>query len=190
LNSSSNLCEIWAVVSEGNQRAFSLLHTNLYPDLYCYIYRMLDDEETADDILQELFVKIWSKREQIGVIRNVRAYFFTAAKSMTINHIRKVKHEQIRLNESHFPFQTSSDEQLMIAKENTAELKNRIGETLNQLPARQKEIIYLKYFENMDYQKIALVTGIKYQSVINHVYRAFETLRADPAPKKYQELLA
>ncbi|WP_183574669.1 RNA polymerase sigma factor [Mucilaginibacter sp. X5P1] len=190
MNSASNLCELWVVVSKGDRQVFAQLHKNLYPGLYGYVFRMIDDEETADDILQELFVKVWSKREQIGVIKNVRAYFFTAARSMTINHIRKVKHEQIRLNESCFPFQTISDEQLMIAQENTAELKNRIGQTLDQLPARQKEIIYLKYFENMDYQKIALVTGIKYQSVINHVYRAFETLRADLVKKKYQELLA
>jgi DNA-directed RNA polymerase specialized sigma24 family protein len=48
---------------------------------------------------------------------------------------------------------------------------------LYTLPSRPREIIYLKYYEEMEYPKIAQLTGIKYQSVVNHVFRALQTLR-------------
>jgi RNA polymerase sigma-70 factor (ECF subfamily) len=137
----------------------------------------MKDEELVNDLLQELFVKLWQKRNQIGVIKNVKAYFFTASRSMAINHFRNIKSKTIRLEMMDMPEIDFSAEDIMITEEGNTELKIVITQALNKLPARQREIIYLKYYEEMEYQKIAEVTGIQYQSVINHVFRALQTLR-------------
>ena len=167
------------MASSGNQNAYNLIHENLYPGLYNYLFKMVKDDGVVDDLLQDLFVKIWCKRDQIGVINNLKAYFFTAARSMAINHFRKVKYQVSKLENFVQPEIGFSAEDILVSAEFDTELKYRTTLALNTLPARQREIIYLKFYEEMEYQKIAEVTGIKYQSVVNHVFRALQTLRAE-----------
>jgi RNA polymerase sigma-70 factor (ECF subfamily) len=162
---------------DGDHHAYSLLHKNMYPGLFSYLFQMVKDEDIVDDLLQELFVKLWQKRVQIGAIKNVKAYFFTASRSMAINHFRRVKSQSLRLEKLIQPEMEFSAEDILVSAEHDIELKGAMANALNALPVRQREIIYLKYYEDMEYQKIAQVTGIQYQSVINHVFRGLQTLR-------------
>lgn len=179
MNILSDQSNLWIATVAGDQDAYALLHKSLYPSLYHYLLKMVKDEELADDLLQDVFIKIWTKRVQIGEMKNVKAYFFTAARSTAINHFRRVKLVNEKLErypelELELEF---NQEDVIIAAELNSNLKLVITEALNNLPARQREIIYLKFYEDMDYAKIAEVTGIRYQSVINHVFRAIQTLR-------------
>ncbi len=162
----------------GDHDAYASLHQSLYPGLHHYLFKMIRDSDVVDDLLQELFVKLWRKRDRIGTIKSVKSYFFTAARSMAINYFRQIKSQSLRLANFVQPEMEFSAEEIMISGEINTELKTFMVDALNQLPARQREIVYLKYYEEMDYQKIAEVTGIQYQSVINHVFRGLQTLRA------------
>lgn len=190
MNQSIHLSDLWSQVVADNQHAYALLHKDLYPGLYNYLLQMVKDEEIANDLLQELFVKLWHKRKQIKVINNVKAYFFTACRSMAINHFRKIKTQISKLEylaQTEFTF---SPEDILVAAEEGTHLKNTMDIALNALPARQREIIYLKYYQEMEYSKIAEITGIRYQSVTNHVFRALETLRAKFGQFKSEEVFA
>jgi len=165
------------MATNGDHDAYALLHKNMYSGLFSYLFQMVKDEDIVDDLLQELFVKLWQKRAQIGTIKNVKAYFFTASRSMAINHFRRVKSQSLRLEKLTQPEMDFSAEDIIMSAESDTELKGLMANALNALPVRQREIIYLKYYEDMEYQKIAQVTGIQYQSVINHVFRALQTLR-------------
>lgn len=159
------------------------MHTSLYPSLYGYVLQIVKDVELANDLLQELFVKLWHKREQIGAIGNVKAYFFTASRSMAINHFRKVRSQNTRLENFTREEVDFSAEDIMVSAEEDKQLKYKMRAALNTLPARQREIIHLKYFHGMEYQMIADVTGIRYQSVINHVFRGLQALRTQFRPE-------
>lgn len=181
-NNLSELFNLWEAAMGDDQQAYTELYTDLYPSLYGYILQIVKDDELANDLLQELFVKLWHKRRQIGTINNVRAYFFTASRSMAINHFRKVKSQSSRLENFIQPEVDFSAEDLMISAEDDKQLKYKMRVALNMLPVRQREIIHLKYFHGMEYQMIAEVTGIRYQSVVNHVFRGLQTLRAEFIP--------
>jgi RNA polymerase sigma-70 factor (ECF subfamily) len=189
LNQSANLSDLWAMASADDHHAYNLIHKNLYPGLYNYLFQMVKDDDVADDLLQDLFVKIWDKRKQIGVINNLKAYFFTAARSMAINYFRKVKLQASKLENFIQPEIAFSAEDILISGEDDMGLKERMTLALNTLPARQREIIYLKYYQEMEYQKIAEITGIQYQSVVNHVFRALQTLRAEFQLQDRKELV-
>lgn len=176
------------MASGGDQHAYALLHKNMYASLHGYLLKIVKDEDLVDDLLQELFVKIWQKRNQIGAIRNVKAYFFTASRSMAINHFRQIKSQNTRMEKFMQPDMDFSTEDIIMSTESDTELKSIMANALNSLPVRQREIIYLKYYEDMEYQKIAEVTGIQYQSVINHVFRALQTLRTTFKNAKAEEL--
>ena len=70
-----------------------------------------------------------------------------------------------------------SPEEIVVRNEEYLSLQNKIAALLNELPKRQKEVIYLHYFEEMDYAQIAEVMGIHYQSVLNLTQKALQKLR-------------
>lgn len=182
------LSELWEAALNDDHRAYSLLYTNLCSALHSYLLQIVKDDELANDLLQELFGKLWHRRKQIGIVYNVKAYFFTALRSIAINHFRKVKFQTSKLEHFIQPEIDFSAEDILVSAEENVQFKYKMGVALNTLPARQREIIHLKYYEGMEYNKIAELTGIRYQSVINHVFRGLETLRAEFRPYKTKEV--
>jgi len=179
----SGIYNLWETAAADDDQAYALIYTCLYPPLYKYLSQIVKDDELANDLLQELFVKLWDKRKQIGPVSNLRAYFFTASRSMAMNHFRRIKSQTASLEHFSQPKTIHSAEDVLVNKEENKELKYKMELALNSLPARQREIIHLKYYQGMEYEKIAEVTGIQYQSVINHVFRGLQTLRTEFKPQ-------
>jgi RNA polymerase sigma factor (sigma-70 family) len=180
LNNTIELSKLWDAVCLGNQEAYGTLHTQLYPGLFSYVRSILKNEEEANDLLQDMFVKLWLKKESIGKIDNVKSYFYTAIRSIALNYIRQVKLRESKLDDlaSIIDIQFSAED-IITEKETSLKLKKTITAALNKLPSRQREIIYLRFYESLDYTQIVEVTGIKYQSVVNHIHRAVQSLRED-----------
>jgi len=176
---SEKLCVLWAGTLQGNENDFAQLHAKLYPKLFTYGYRMLLDEDLTDDLLQDVFIKFWEQKQKIGAIKNVEGYFYRASRSSILNHIRQQKHRASKLNLHHFSDVDCSVEELIVGDESENQLKFVVSTALETLPNKQKEIIKLKFFEDMEYIQIAELLGMQYQSVINTVYRATQVLRQD-----------
>ncbi|HMI05810.1 MAG TPA: sigma-70 family RNA polymerase sigma factor [Pedobacter sp.] len=171
------LIVLWNSTRDGEEKAFALLHKELYPCLFSYIVKMIKDEDSANDLLQDLFIKFWQNKLRIGYILNVKAYFYKSARSIVLNHIRSTQLKQSKLDAMPVTEFEFSHEELIIADEFDSELKGVILNTINKLPARQREVIHMHFFQNLEYTEIAEITGIKYQSVVNHIYRAVQVLR-------------
>ena len=169
--------KLWDDVCNGNQGAYATLHFHLYPGLFTYVKSILKDEDQANDLLQDMFIKLWLKKTSIGKIENVKSYFYTSIRSIALNHIRRTKLQDTKLASLIFADIQFSAEDVITERESNIRLKAVISNALNRLPPRQKEVIYLRFYESMDYNQIVDITGIKYQSVINHVHRAIQTLR-------------
>src|SRR5260221_6676537 len=168
----------WLRSLEGDTHAFHNIHRELFGGLYHYALKLLQDGEFANDAVQELFVKLWVKRGSIGVLKQVKPYFFTALRRQAINQLRNHRLRQLRLNGLPGPGIDFSPEEIVVKDEEYLSLQNRIAALLNDLPKRQKEVIYLHYFEEMDYAQIAGVMGIHYQSVLNLTQKALIKLRS------------
>lgn len=177
LNKAIELSNLWEQVCLGNEKAYSSLHYQLYPGLFVYAKNITKDEDVTHDLVQELFIKLWTKKAIIGQIANVKAYFYRATRSIVINHLRSIKNQESKLNSMVSVDIQFSAEDIITTEETSLELKRSIEGALNKLPSRQREIIYLRFYEDMDYTQIVAVTGIKYQSVVNHVYRAVQVMR-------------
>lgn len=178
-NQSAHYAELWNQVCSGNQHAYASLHRQLYACLYLYAKRIVNDDDDADDVLQELFVKLWDKRATIGKIQHVKSYFYRALRSMAINHLRRLKRlETKNQNFSLVDLELSAEDNLM-ATERIYEQQVILKNALIKLPVKQREIVYLRFYEGMDYSQIVEITGIRYQSVLNHIHRAITLLRAE-----------
>jgi RNA polymerase sigma factor (sigma-70 family) len=139
----------------------------------------LNDEALADDAVQDLFIKIWNKRTSIGELQKVKSYFYTALRRQVLNQLRDLKLRHLNITLAAQPDIEFSQEEILVKKEEDADLKEKILELLNALPKRQREVIYLHYFENMSLSQITEVMEINYQSVLNLKQRALQHMRSE-----------
>lgn len=177
MNKVYELRELWDNSIKGEKHAFALLHQALYPCLFNYAVKMIRDEDLTDDLLQDLFIKFWKNKLRIGSIENVKAYFYRSVRSMILNHIKSSQLKAAKLEAMPEPDLEFSKEDIMLIQEVNAEASSAMAAALNKLPARQREVIYMHFYEELEYTQIAEITGIKYQSVVNNVYRAVQVLR-------------
>lgn len=163
---------------DGDTNAFHSIHGELFHGLYDYALKLLQDAQLAEDAVQELFVKVWVKRAVIGPLQKVKPYFFTALRRQVLNQLRNRQSRELRIGLLPRPDIDFSPEEVVVRNEEYATLQAKIAAVLNELPKRQKEVIYLHYFEEMDYNQIAEVMGIHYQSVLNLTQKALRKLRS------------
>jgi RNA polymerase sigma factor (sigma-70 family) len=168
----------WLRSREGDNHAFYEIHSELFGGLYNYAHKLLQDKDLANDTVQELFVKVWMKKEQIGEIDKVKPYFFTLLRRQILNQLRNLRLHYLKISMMARPDIDFSPEEIVVKNEETRSLQNKITELLNELPKRQKEVIYLHYFEDLDYTQIAAIMGINYQSVLNLTQKAMQKLRS------------
>ena len=172
------LSDWWQQSLEGDSRAFYHIHRELFKGLYNYAMKLLQESDLANDAVQELFVKIWTKRATIGKLQKVKPYFFTALRRQILNQLRNLQLRELKISRIPRPDIDFSPEEIVVKNEEYLSLQKKISELLNELPKRQKEVIYLHYFEEMDYTQIAAVMGIHYQSVLNLTQKALQKLRS------------
>ncbi|MES1159306.1 MAG: sigma-70 family RNA polymerase sigma factor [Bacteroidota bacterium] len=168
----------WQQSLEGDNQAFYYIHRELFKGLYNYALKLLQDNDLASDAVQELFVKIWTKRESIGSLQRVKPYFFTALRRQILNQLRNLHLRELKISRIPRPDIDFTPEEIVVKNEEYLTLQKKISELLNELPKRQKEVIYLHYFEEMDYVQIAAIMGIHYQSVLNLTQKALQKLRS------------
>jgi len=171
---SKELSKLWDKACTGDQKAFSA-------KMYSSVKSMVKDKALTDDILQDTFMKLWSRREAIGKVENVAGYFFAATRSMCLNYIRaseamELKWESIEVSKFRDPVQ-SSIEETITERETNLRQKEIVQAALKSLPARQRKIMMLRFNKRLDHNEIGEITGLRYQSVANYLYRAVQTLR-------------
>lgn len=171
---------VWQQLKQGNKRAFTQLFKKYYAPLYDYgIHIVKNQNELLKDTLQDLFTEIWAKRNRLGEVNHVKTYLF---KSFRRNLLRALKKQRKFLllfdNRRVQPDAFSlSIEDLMISKEIYSENQQKIEDAFQKLTTSQKEIIYLKFKDNLDYEEIEEITSLKYQSIRNAVHRALKSMR-------------
>ncbi|WP_295127473.1 RNA polymerase sigma factor [uncultured Chitinophaga sp.] len=165
----------WEAVLNGDTQAYAHVHELLHPVLYRYAFAMLNDDALANDVVQDLFIKIWFRRERIGMLQSVKAYFLISLRRQTLNQLRSLRRLQILApTEPDIEF---SAEDIIIEEEHKQDLRDKLARYLNELPKRQKEVVYLYYYEELSYEEIAAIMEINYQSVLNLMQKAIKQLR-------------
>ena len=173
-----HLKSCWQRCLAGNNTAFALIHATLFDGLYNYAFKLLGDQSLADDSVQELFIKIWQKRSSIGDIEKVKPFFFTSLRRQILNQLRDKRSKQQKIDSLPEPEIEFTQEEIIIKKESDSGLKEKILQLLNTLPERQREMIYLHFFEEMPLAQVADVMSVNYQSVQNLKQRALQNMRS------------
>ena len=161
-------------LQKGDVSALEELYQQYHPELYLYALKLTNSQDLAKDAIQDTFVAIWKYRSNLAKANSMRFYLLQALRNQCLKILKKRKRFLSIGPVS--PEMTIQPEELKL-KDTSRETKQKITQALNSLSNRQREIVYLKYYENLDYQEIAKLLSINYQSVVNHVHRAIVRLR-------------
>lgn len=181
--------ELWQRFRAGDERALGELARVHYPSLYNYGLRLTTDSELVWDTIQDLFLELWDHRETIGNAVFVKTYLL---KALRYKLLKILAHQSpIQFDESepvNMPFSASIEEEII-----DNELHNEQSRLLHQLMAglnkRQQEVLYLRFYQNLDNHEIAQIMGMERQSVANLLYRTFKELRSQWSPDLLMSLL-
>lgn len=169
---------IWEKFVAGDKEAFAFFYNMHLSSLYRYGTKLCCDDDQVKDAIQEVFLDVYLKRKSIRSDEgNLRWYLMAALKH---NLIKKMKKARSRAGSEQevLAFEPEySIEKRIIEKEEEAERNQRIAEVLQSLPSGQKEALYLRFNESMDYREIAGILNITVESVRKQVYRALCTIR-------------
>ncbi|PST83928.1 RNA polymerase subunit sigma-24 [Pedobacter yulinensis] len=173
---------LWQGLCDGQPEAFDGLIRSFSKSLFGYGSRFCQDRDLVKDCLQELFVELWNKRSSLPLPRSVKGYLFIALRNRVLREQGRW-HKRTSLEEENFNFLVEySIEEQIIAHTEDLELARKIKMLLDRLPARQKEIVYLRYYENLDYDAIASLMQINKQSVHNLLQKAYKSIRVEWVP--------
>jgi len=169
---------VWMRFKSGDQEAFAILYNHHIDPLYHFGTKLCKDTETVKDSLQELFLELYLKREKINVgPENLKYYLLLALKRNLIKKMKSGRMSSQRWLESVDFEPEYSIEFQIIKQEKEAEISQKIVKTLKQLPSKQREAIYLRFNESLEYSEIAKILDINVESVRKQVYRAIMTIR-------------
>ena len=169
---------LWFSFISGNDASFTILFKRYYPYLHNYGLKLCGNINLTEDSLQEFFLYLYEKRNSLSAIHNFKTYLFVSYRRKLLESIKKTTEQQyVDIENVYVSDIEFSHEEIMIQKEFTAIKAKKLADILNNLSARQKEIIYLKYYSDLSNAQIAEVTGLNYQSVLNTLQKAFLKIR-------------
>lgn len=170
--------ELWNAFRGGDARALAILFETYYEALYHYGLKLTGDEDLVKDCIQNLFQKLWRRREGLRAVQVVKAYLFKALRRHLGDETTLLKKHRHLLPAYTDSFEvTYSHEEFLIAQQGDAEQSARLLAALNQLSKRQREALYLKFFDGFTYERIAEVMSLNVQSVRNLIFNALQVLR-------------
>ena len=171
--------ELWNAFRAGDDIAFGKIARQYYRSLFTYGAKFSKDREFVKDCIQDLFLELWAKRETIGDTDFVKFYLLKSLRRKIHRESQKQQwqpdDEELNFEAEHIG-ETSIEQQIIEIETNEAMLK-MLNQQITLLTKRQQEIIYLRFFENLDNESIAQVMSISKQSVANLLYRAIQELK-------------
>jgi RNA polymerase sigma factor (sigma-70 family) len=187
-----NGLDLWQRFQIGDTAALEQLMVQNFTLLFRYGTKFSSDYNFIKDCVQDLFLDLWSRREHLSEAVAVKAYLMASLRRRLHRGMISQKwlaDNAVNIDTLHFEIEFSIEESLIL-EESTQELASEIKVCLEQLPKRQKEVVYLKFYENLSREEIAEVMGVNPQSVSNLLQAAYKYLKANWKAEHYMLFLA
>ena len=171
------LSERWIMFCAGDITAYGDLVDYNFNSLYHYGTRFSMDKDLIKDCIQDLFMDIWEKREKLDHIIAIKPYLFQSLRNNLIARLKKQsRFSDLSVNEELFSNDISPESKWIT--DEIYELNNsRLLNGIEALPKRQREALYLKYYEDLSHEEIAGIMGLQRQAVANYIHYGILKLR-------------
>lgn len=158
-------------IAAGDNEAFKTLFEMFYPKVKIFLVKFLKDENAAEDIAQDIFVKIWTYREALPDIRSFNTYLYRMTRNAALNHLRG-NHSKIDISKM-----SVLDDKDIEAEYQTKEKELLIRLTVENMPPQRQRIFKMSREQGLSNDDIALKLGISKKTVENNITLALKDLR-------------
>lgn len=162
-------------LKEGDIRSFDFLFSKYYKDLVLFCNVFLKDQSHSEDIVQDIFVRLWENRENLRIESSLKGYLMTSAKN---NCFEELKHQEVVRNHQDYVMYRNDvldydTEHYMLY----TELNDRLQEAMQKLPEDMRIIFEMNRFKNLKYREIAEKLNVSVRTVENKISKTLELLR-------------
>lgn len=169
--------QIWDDVLQGSKAAYSFMYEKYARPLYNYGYKIAQDRQLTEDCLHDVFLTILETRERLGHTDSIKFYLMRSLRRQIIRRIQVQQRFQEGQDQAIGFTVAFQYEPTWLDAQISREQSETILRELNQLPARQKEALFLKFFDNLSYDEIAGIMGIETTSAYKIIYKAIAALQ-------------
>ncbi len=148
---------------------YEVLFYKMRDKLFRYALRFVKDGESAEDVVQDVMVKLWQKREESDQIENIEAWLMVLTRNRSLDILRKVKDNYVSMDEA---YTVSDNEPKADTLMENADFMAQLDDCLKQLPEKQRTIFHLREIEQMSYEEIAQMSGFNLDDVKVSLFRA------------------
>jgi len=178
-------------VKAGDELSFELLLRKYRSPLVHFLYRMVGDTATAEDLAQEVFLRVYRARKQYAPSAKFTTWMFRIATNVALNERRDGRHRQMEISMDQTVERGNDDSPTLEVADRQPGIEHELMErdraaairrALNVLPEKQRVAVLLHKYQEMDYDEIARVLGCSESALKSLLFRAYETLRVSLAP--------
>ncbi len=174
---------LWNLLRAGSGEAFEQIFRHYYPSLLNYGLRFNKDEEEVKDCIQILFMNIWERKAFLGNSDSIRNYLLASLRRLILKRA-KANPLTIALDDDESLFHVElSAEMKMIHDQTLKENVISLQKAIQNLPARQKEALYLRFYNDQSFAEIARIMNISTRAVYKLIYKALDALNEELAPQ-------
>lgn len=158
----------------GSADAFEQIFKSHFNRLHAYAYTIVKDEIMAEEMVQQVFYKLWEKKDEISIQQSVTAYLYRSVYNESINYLR---HNKVKAAyQSHATYMPAHPENAS-GRAALHELQYHLNAALKELPQQCRTIFQMSRFEDLKYREIAEQLGISIKTVENQMGKALRLLR-------------
>jgi RNA polymerase sigma-70 factor (ECF subfamily) len=175
-------------VKAGDDASFNLLLQKYRTPLINFLFRMVRDSATAEDLAQEVFLRVYRARKQYSPSAKFTTWLFRIATNLALNSVRDNRHRQMDVSidapveEDETPLQLPAREMRIDEHMIERDRAEFIRQAISSLPEKQRVAVLLHKYEEMDYAEIAKILECSESALKSLLFRAYETLRVQLAP--------
>lgn len=175
-----------ASLKKGNKAAFKTVFELYEKRLYYFIHSITKSDYATEEILQEVFIKIWTKKETIDIRLSFDAFIFTIAKNATFNYLRSIANQESLKKEywKNLSFLNEETENTILL----GEYEEIVNDILQQIPTQKRSVFVLSKQQGKSNEEIADLLGITQKTVKNHLWKTLQIIRTELKPHMAESL--
>ncbi len=140
--------------------------------LYRIAYRIVQDAANAEDIVQDTFIKLWNKRDEMESVDNTEAFAIVILRNTCLDYLRKTKNDRYTDYDTDMPETTSLTKQIELQDE-----AEKVKHLINKLPDQQRQVMMMKHWDDYSDDEIEQATGLSAGNIRVILSRARKTIR-------------
>lgn len=164
---------------EGNVKIFDYIFHYYYSGMVVFAMKYTNSKGLAEDLVQDIFIKLWTRRTQITITTSLKAYLFSALRNRCIDYLRRENRRGLKENESMADKEVPLNPQSLLVE---AELRELINTAIGKLPPACREIFIMNRFEGLIAAEIAEKKGLSVRTVEKQIGNALKRMRKHLSP--------